>query len=269
MFDKLSDYLYYLLPGPLKRQKKENQLGIFLGVIGGVFDDIREDILRLRQESIIFTASPCMLDAFGQERGMFRLAGETEEEFRFRLLEKADVAALSGSEAGILLALKTVGYPDCTIEPLYKEDADRWAEIYVSFHPGSVDTVHNIDFACIKREVCKTKQAGTLPHYRFYYEAALTGTERIGGTRTRHRALLPFFSGTTFLNGTWRLDGQNKLDAQFQTAYTVTHRAALQTAEEIGTLSVTANNNLWYLDGAERLNGAKKLSAYVEETNYE
>lgn len=270
MFEKLADYLFYLLPGPLKQNKKQNQLRIFLSVLGGVMDDIRDDILRLREESIIFTASPCMLDVFAQERGMFRLSGETEEEFRLRLMEKADVAALSGSEAGILLALKTVGYPDCSIEPLWKEDAERWAEIYVSFHPGSVDAVNNIDFACIKREVCKTKQAGTLPHYRFYYTAAMTGMEQIGSTRTRHRFVFPFFSGTLFLNGAWILTGQNKLDSQFPPLPSaVTHRAALQETEAIGLLMIMVKNNLWHLDGENLLNGRQKLSAYVEEIEHE
>lgn len=266
MFDRLSEYLFYLLPGSLKKNKGNNQIHIFFKVIGGVFDSIRDDILRLREESMIFTASPCLLDAFARERDLFRLAGETEEVFRRRLMEKADIAAMAGSEAGILLALKTVGYPECTITPLWKTAPERWAEIYINFYPGSVDSVNTIDFVCIKREVQKTKQAGTLPNYRFYYTAKFAGTEKVGKCQTKNIYLLSFFDGTSFLNGAWLLDGKINLDSEWKQLNTVTaHRINMQEQEKFSQVKITVKNNLWTLDGSFLLDGGKKISAYVKE----
>lgn len=267
MFDKLGDWLFSLLPGALKKQKKGNQFAIFFRVIGGVFDDIKEDILRMQDESTIFTASPCMLDVFAAERDMFRMAGESTEDLRSRLMAKADIAAMAGTKQGILYALWTAGYTNCTIDPLYKTDPARWAEVYISFHMDSVETDNSIDFACIKREVQKTKQAGTLPHYRFFYPTEFRGTEQVGETILTNLINITFFDGVLFLDGSWLLDGKQKLDAELvQLDISCTIRLDVEGTEALGELQITVNNNLWYLDGTVELSGTHTLNAYQEVT---
>lgn len=268
MFDKLGDWLFSLLPGPLKKQKNRNQFAIFLSVIGSVFDDIKTDMLRMREESIIFTASPCMLDVFAAERDMFRIAGESEEDFRNRLMAKADIAAMAGTSRGILYALWTVGYTNCTIDPLYKTDPARWAEVYISFHMDSVEKDNSIDFACIKREVQKTKQASTLPHYRFFYPTEFQGTEQVGETILTNLINIAFYDGVLFLDGSWLLDGKHKLDAELvQLDTSCTIRMYVEGQEILGELKITVNNNLWYLDGTVELSGTHTLNAYQEVTH--
>lgn len=50
-----SEYIQYLLPAVLKRNKSKNQLLIFSRMMGDTFDDIKDAVLRLRKESLIET----------------------------------------------------------------------------------------------------------------------------------------------------------------------------------------------------------------------
>ena len=53
MLDNFSEYIQYLLPAVLKRNKSKNQLLIFCRMMGDTFDDIKDAALRLRKESLI------------------------------------------------------------------------------------------------------------------------------------------------------------------------------------------------------------------------
>ena len=55
--DKFADYIWYLLPGVLKKNKRINQLYIFCKVAGNIFDDIKAMLFRLRQETMLETCS--------------------------------------------------------------------------------------------------------------------------------------------------------------------------------------------------------------------
>jgi len=67
MFDKFSDYMQYLLPSAFKKQKKQNQLLIYCKVIGRLYDSLLQLILRLREETMLETCSPKMLEVFGND----------------------------------------------------------------------------------------------------------------------------------------------------------------------------------------------------------
>ena len=106
MFEKFCDYMYSLLFTPLKKIKQAaNQFYIFFRVIGRLFDDTKEDIFRVREESMVASASEIMLAEHGKDRDMARLKGETVEGYRTRLSMKALIAEKAGTEQGILLAL--------------------------------------------------------------------------------------------------------------------------------------------------------------------
>ena len=165
MFDKVGDYMFYLLIAPLKKLKHgKNQLKIFFEVVGELFDGMMEDIFHFRRQKIISTAEPIMLEVIGQDRDMYRIQGETVEQYRHRLQMKAIIAEMAGTEEGLKLALELLGYPECTIEPLYKTDRRRWAEIYID-----VPVRHDINYDAILTEALKVKPARTLPHLRFHY----------------------------------------------------------------------------------------------------
>lgn len=165
MFDKFGDYMFYLLNAPLKKKKHgKNQFKIFFSIIGELFDGMMDDIFRFRKQKMISTADPIMLEVIGQDRDMYRIQGETVEQYRRRLQMKAIIAEMAGTEAGMKLALEMLGYPECSIEPVYKVDRSRWAEIWID-----VPVRHDMNYDAILMETLKTKPARTLPHLRFRY----------------------------------------------------------------------------------------------------
>lgn len=166
MFDRFGDYMFFLLNAPLKKLKNgKNQLKIFFSVTGEVFDAMLEDIMKFRRQKMISTAEPLMLELTGRDRDMFRIQDETVEQYRRRLQMKAVIAELGGTNTGLLLSLEVLGYPECMVEPLYKTDRSRWAEIYID-----ILVTHDINYAAILYEVLKIKPARTLPYFRFFYQ---------------------------------------------------------------------------------------------------
>lgn len=262
--DKFQDYMFYLLPAVLKRNRSFNQFYIFCVVTGQLFDDIKQKMFRFREESMIDTCSNSMLEIAGQDRDMIRMKGESFENYRKRLKMKALIAAMAGTKQGILYALESMGYEKCTITPLYQMDASRWAEINIDFYVPSVDDTNEIDFDCIVESVMQTKKASTLPHYIFHYPVIITEREDIEG-RTVHRFSSNFFDNVLYLDGSWVLDGSkylggffNNLDGRLVT------RAGLYTEETLSE-KLTIKNDLWYLDGSVLLDGSRKLDAYIME----
>lgn len=70
-YDHFGEYMFDLLFAPLKKGKRAvNQFFIFFKVIGRVFDGLKEDALRVRDETNIATASPVMLPVHGQDRNI-------------------------------------------------------------------------------------------------------------------------------------------------------------------------------------------------------
>lgn len=164
MFEKFGEYMYYLLNTPLKKGKKNsNQLYIFLKVIGKLFDDTKKDILKVRDESMVISASPIMLPVHGQDIQMDRLKNEDVEAYRTRLSMKAIVAEKAGSEEGILLALAALGYEKSYIEPMWKQEAERWAEFVIYLQGKNQSSVN--DLRVIDIEIMKVKQASSKPSY--------------------------------------------------------------------------------------------------------
>jgi hypothetical protein len=164
MFEKFQDYMYYLLAAPLKKIfKTNNQFYILFKVFGKLFDQTKQDIFRVRQESMIISANEIMLNEHGRDRDMQRLKGETVLDYRTRLLMKNLIAEKAGTLDGILIALVALGYEKSYIEPYYLHDPEKWAEfiVYLSSEKQSNIT----DLITINMEVMKVKPAGGLPSY--------------------------------------------------------------------------------------------------------
>lgn len=143
-YDHFGEYMFDLLLAPLKKGKRAvNQFFIFFKVIGRVFDGLKEDALRVRDETNIATASPVMLPVHGQDRNMPRLAGESVEGYRTRLAMKGIIAEKGGLKAGILYALAAMGYEHSYIEPLSYSDPAHWAEFVVHLGEGSANAVRS------------------------------------------------------------------------------------------------------------------------------
>ncbi len=172
MFEKFQDYMYYLLFSPLKKvAKANNQFYILFKVIGKLFDKLKQDIFRVREESMVISASPRMLEEHGRDRRMNRLKGESIENYRTRLSMKNIIAEQAGTELGILLALKALGYEQSRIEPFYIHDPSRWAEFLV--YLGSKQQSGVNDIAIIDKEVMKVKPASAKPNYGIGSESGI------------------------------------------------------------------------------------------------
>ena len=163
MFEKFQEYMYYLLTAPLKKIVKiSNQFYILCKVFGKIFDRTLQDIYLVREQSMVISALPIFLTEHGKDRDMPQLNGEDAEAYRTRLCMRGIIAEKAGTDAGILLALKALGYEKSTIEPYYYYDQDRWAE-FIIYLKGSNPTITDINI--INNEVLKVKAARSKPVY--------------------------------------------------------------------------------------------------------
>lgn len=164
MFDKFQDYLFSLLSSPLQKGSKvTNQFYILFKVFGKLLDRTKQDIFRVRAESMIMTASEIMLVEHGIDRDMPRLKGESVENYRMRLAMKSEIAERAGMDEGIRLAVRALGYESAYTEPYYIHDPERWAEFIVYLSSSEQSGVN--DIAIIDREVMKVKPARSKPNY--------------------------------------------------------------------------------------------------------
>lgn len=159
-YDTFGEYMFDLLFAPLKKGKRAaNQFFIFFKVIGRVFDGLKKDALRVRDETNIATASSVMLPIHGQDRNMSRLAGESVEGYRTRLAMKGIIAEKGGLKDGILYALAALGYEQSTIEPIALQAPERWAEFIVFLGRGNSYAVREL--FTIYQEIQRVKEGSS------------------------------------------------------------------------------------------------------------
>jgi hypothetical protein len=164
MLNKFADYMYYLLHSPLKKvEKYKNQIHILFKVLGRIFDQTKQDIFKVREQSMIISASGKMLDEHGKDRGMKRLPEESEEYYRNRLMLKKVIAEKAGTIEGLLLTLQAMGYEKSYIEPYYIHDPTRWAEFIIYLRSEKPSGMNNI--SVIDEEVMRVKPASGKPSY--------------------------------------------------------------------------------------------------------
>lgn len=269
MFDKFQDYMYYLLYGPLKRVTKlKNQFYLLFKVMGKVFDQTKQDIFRVREESMIISASERLLDEHGRDRGMQKLKGESVESFRTRLSMKNIIAEKAGTNEGILIALKSLGYKHVNIAPTYKymNDSERWAEFHVLIPEDDIDL--NKQFDNTKIIVKSVKPASALPNYAF----TLPSSKNLNSHNN------PVMINTLYLNfkdnkgllldGSWMLDGSEFLSGNDQT-YLIHETDFISQLSILNSSNISAmiyiEKNFWSLDGNNLIDGTKQLNAEIIE----
>lgn len=168
MLEKFGDYMYYLLSAPFKQVRKEkNQWYIYFKVIGQLFDKNKRMFRRVREESMVQTASTVMLPEHGLDRGLSRYEGESWENYRIRLMMYADTCLLGGTEAGTLIAAQSLGFIEAQMIPCYELDGNRnrWAEFFVIL-PMDTNTIYPISIDQLRKEIRRTKEVGAKDHYR-------------------------------------------------------------------------------------------------------
>lgn len=249
MIENFIEYMWYLLTTPFKKLKKSlNQWYILCRVFGRRFDEIKEDILRARDEGMVATCSQEMLSVHGADRGLTRYEGEEPENFRSRISMYDELCKLGGTNEGVLLAVQTLGYPSPVIvrandRDWVLSDEDRWAEFYIVLNMD-IDQEYPIGFNILQKAVRKWKEVGAKDNYYFAFHLfCLNNMEDVL---------------------------RMVLMAQVQTQMQAQNRVALpmHTDTEMDSgLRVEIKNNLFYLDGEYRLDGSKPLNTYeiIEE----
>lgn len=173
MFEKFGDYMYSLLFTPIKKIKQTaNQFYIFFKVVGRLFDDTKTDIFRVREESMVASASEIMLPEHGRDRDMSRLKGESTEGYRTRLSMKAIISEKAGTLEAIYLVLNSFHLKRYDVLPLYKTDKSRWAEFLVCLI-YELD-VPVIDVRVLRGEVRKVKPASAKDNYLIRLQSSIS-----------------------------------------------------------------------------------------------
>lgn len=283
MYEKFCDYMYYLLTSPFKRIKKSvNQWYILFRVLGNRFDDAMESIYKAQEQTMIATCDPLFLQIHADERKMKRYAGEEDENFRKRIANCAEVLRLGGSDEGVLLAIKTLGYnnPEIVKANVYtgrckydesgqlyiadESKEDRWAEFYVLIQM-SVDERHPISTEILKKEVRKQKYVGAKDNYCFEYQC-VTHFLTHQMIMSEHRMTLSFWDYFK-MDGSWVMDGTYMMNSEIR-EYSIGCCCTFKivSTEKIGRLSRHLEHNLFYMDGSWIMDGSKILDAYVEDT---
>lgn len=189
-FDTFGEYMFDLLFAPLKRGKRAaNQFYVFFKVIGRIFDSMKKDVFRVRNEANVASASPVMLPVHGQDRDMPRLEGEDVESYRTRLSMKGIISEWSGTKTGILYALAALGYEESSIEPFSYQDPERWAEFIIYLGHGSPTAIR--DMLTIYNEIQQVKEASSkLAYFVFVDTPPLNGSLYLGTQETSYACTL-------------------------------------------------------------------------------
>lgn len=213
--DNFIEYMWYLLTTPLKKLKKSlNKWYALCRVFGQRFDEAKESILRARDEGMIATCSGEMLSVHGADRQLTRYAGEQPDNYRSRIAMYEEICMLGGTNEGILLAVRTLGYTEPVLMRAVEVDgnADRWAEFYIAVSM-SVDEEHPIGFSVLRKTVRKWKEVGAKDNYLFKYKARLSQPHTGRFAWVSYKKFLYYYDYKK-LDGTWKLDGSNALDAE-------------------------------------------------------
>jgi len=174
-FDSFKDYMYYLLPGPLKKfGKSVSGWYKLMAIIGALMDEAKTQLVWAREQSIILSCSPELLELHGSERDMPRLKDEDLGAYRLRLIMKGVLARQAGTNEGIKTAVKALGYDNSYVEPYYLVDPTRWAEFIVWLRTSKKSQVSLNDFSVIDLEVMKVKPASALPNYGVDFGSNIT-----------------------------------------------------------------------------------------------
>lgn len=245
MLENFAEYMWYLLATPLKRVRRSlNMWHALCRVYGRRFDEIKEDILRARDEGMVATCSHDMLPVHGADRNLARYDGEDPEDFRSRIAMYEEICRLGGSNPGVLLAVETLGYARVEIRTAreLKQDASRWAEFYVLIFLEADDRIP-VEYSVLRRQVQAVKEVSALDNYQFLIQC----TDIVEASREVWRYIIKTETGTVgrpVERSAIILENHNSSS----------HR-----------LYMEVKNDLWYWNGEYLFDGSRIWDAYEEK----
>uniref|UniRef100_UPI004056A32A hypothetical protein n=1 Tax=Agathobacter sp. TaxID=2021311 RepID=UPI004056A32A len=291
MMENFIEYMWYLLHTPLKKLKKSlNKWYVFCKVFGKRLDEAKEDILRARDEGMIATCSHEMLPIHGADRRLTRYEGEHPENFRSRIAMFEVICKLGGTNEGVILAVKSLGFQnvDVALAKYIKNDETRWAEFYVLILLYADDIVP-VGYDILRKEVRKTKQVSAKDNYQlavrvadvaFPYGNRLRDVEKIKNIVfiwSMQRTAALFYTKTEpegalsvpLKANIWNLEEVHifkdivKIGNQISVLIQQKIIIPFHTVNEMkDDFYIEIKNNLWDLDGTYCLDGTQILNAY-------
>lgn len=264
MFEKFCDYMYYLLTSPFKKIKKsKNQWYKLFKILGEYFDDGMESIEKAREQTMIATCDVDMLPVHAADRKLTKYTGEEDENFRCRIANYTEVCRLGGTDGGVLLAVRLLGFDNVQLvaAKIYTGDETRWAEFYILLY-FDIDDAPDISLGILRKQVRKVKEVGAKDNYSYQYQMAIQNCEEISIVAIQYSIRLMYYPYLA-LDGSWKLDGSKKLNSR-RKQYPVlsTYKPKITTQEQISRVICHEEHNLFFLDGSWKLDGSKRLSAW-------
>lgn len=240
MFEKFCDYMYYLLTSPFKKIRKSlNQWYILFEVLGRRFDDTMESLYNAAEQTMVATCDPEMLPLQAEERGITRYQGETDENFRKRIANYAEVCRLGGSDAGVLLAVRSLGFDSVSIVKARDlGNTERWAEFYVIINVDPDDEIP-IGYDILRQQVRKVKYTTALDNYQLVVGIPVS---KINTVIARCIVIT-----------------KSRTDSANNCKVVICCKAV---NKSYSALHIDIKNNLWYFDGTYYFDGTKIFNAY-------
>jgi P2-related tail formation protein len=124
------DYFFKTLRWPLIH--RAGPLAALVEGLARSLDDMRQDIIWLRDQFNPWTCEPEMIVRHAESRGIRQHATETDVRFRNRCIHAFAWQRLGGGQMGMPQILNHYGYPNTRMLNVRAEDSERWAEFRVN-----------------------------------------------------------------------------------------------------------------------------------------
>ncbi len=142
----LSEYLWWLLPAFLKKKRKADSLvNKLMNVFGEELDAEKIAIVDMRRMLLIAAAGGEYLDNHGRGRDLERIPGESDDDYRTRLISAYVVKKRGGTIPGMIEACAILGL-EIEIRQFYQTDPGRWAEFEVRVIAGELKVLNQSIF---------------------------------------------------------------------------------------------------------------------------
>lgn len=269
--DNFRDYIYYLLWSPLKKiEKGKNAWYKLAKVYGSLFDKAKAAILKAREETMVATCSSAMLQVHADERRLTRYTDETDENYRRRIATYPEVCRLGGTDQGVKLAVKALGYDRVEIKTIkeFYGDFDRWAEFLVNINMEFTE-IFPIGFDILRKTVRQTKEVGAKDNYLFTFHVSHVVKIKYESSVYFHMQFYPQLNLDTHeLEGVHELDGSKPLNGYstdqlidlYPVQVTIHNECDVASS---GKTQVTVEDHLRYLDDNGYLDGNGYLNADI------
>ena len=220
------DILWAKTPGFFKRtlKKEESDTWKLWNSIGPILDSAKNNVFSVRRAALIATAEGDELDKHGRDRRMSRYAGESDDDYRNRLMAAYDLYREGGTEPGMQKVLAQLEYPDAEVYPLYKEKYQanpnpeylgKWSQFLIKI-PITARAFMPNHLKALRLVIASSKPAESKLYALLLSMVGMKqATNRLNLGRTlaiQARASYPdgliTMNGSRYMNGSWSMDSR-------------------------------------------------------------